>query len=535
MKKLKLLGAMTALAAMLAAAVWLGSPYEPVVGPVAEIETVWAIEDARQESETPLVKGLRNHGVPLGYDAESSTFYCTLGLEQGDAWPELHLTASCGRDVRLLFVDDYSYDWCKDAVAEGYPYQALAYTDDAFWYFNIVFTGLPIVSLYCEEDIGVEDTPAAMSLSVFGEKPVSSAVYTHLRGGGTRFTDKKNLRVNFIRNESGRKNMIDLPGFGLRENVNLNPMVFDETMLRERISWRLYGDLLGAGYDGAFGARKTAYAEVFLNDAYQGVYLMMEPMEAEEELSKAGSMNLLTDGVYRSIVIYNVGERPVTDNPLNDASRYELRYEPTTDRPFALLEAYLKLLPEYDAGAFREKAVCMDQESVVRYALLRQVAGLADNVNNNMYLWARRTPEGIRYTLAPWDMDYSWGRKPEEVGEDGQNWLTFSLVDRMLLYNPQGFRELMLKRWDEWRQNVFTQEHITGLLEQYASELTDSGALMRNADRWDQPANVGVEDLTNFAANRLEALDAAMDMLRETEHPHFLPAPGSGKRDLPIL
>lgn len=535
MERLKLLAAMAALAALMAAAVVLGSPFEPVIAPVAEIEAIWAIEDTRTESEAPLVRVLHNHGVPLGFDEESSTFYCTLGLGHGEAWPDIHLTAESGKGVQLVFVDDYGYDWCDEAIAEGYPYQVMAYTDEAFWYFDIVFTGLPIVSLYCEDEITAADTPAQISLSVFGSEPVSSAAMTHLRGAGTRYEPKKNLRVNFTRDGSGRKNMVDLPGFGARADINLNPMVFDETMLRERVSWRLYGDLLGEGYDGALGARKTSYAEVFLNDEYQGVYLMLEPINGDEELRKEGGSRLLTDSIYRSIVGNYMHERPVTDNPLGSVSKFQLRYEPPQATQFAMLQDYLNLLAEKDDEAFRRRAACMDMESVVLYALLRQVAGLADNVGNNLYLWAKSTPDGIRYVMAPWDLDFSWGRNEKTMGAENQNWMSFSVVDRMLTCDVPGFRELMVGRWREWRQSVFTQEHIERRLEEYESELTASGAMRRNAEKWDVPETAGVEELMNFASARLEVLDAAMEMIAETACPPFIPPFGSGEEHLPIL
>ena len=75
MKKLKLLLAMLMLAAMITATVALGSPYAPVVAPPAEIEDIWAIEDAREESDKPLVTRLHNNGVPLAYDRGNNTFY----------------------------------------------------------------------------------------------------------------------------------------------------------------------------------------------------------------------------------------------------------------------------------------------------------------------------------------------------------------------------------------------------------------------------------------------------------------------------
>ena len=59
MKKMKLLGAMLALLALIGVVVVCASPYAPVVMPCPEdIEAIWAIEDSREESEVPLVTAL---------------------------------------------------------------------------------------------------------------------------------------------------------------------------------------------------------------------------------------------------------------------------------------------------------------------------------------------------------------------------------------------------------------------------------------------------------------------------------------------
>ena len=47
-----------------------------------------------EESEEPLVTRLFCNGAEAAYDAESNTFYCTLGLENGEEWPEIKLTTA---------------------------------------------------------------------------------------------------------------------------------------------------------------------------------------------------------------------------------------------------------------------------------------------------------------------------------------------------------------------------------------------------------------------------------------------------------
>ena len=87
MKRIGLLVPALALCAVMAAVVLLASPYAPPIGPVREIEEIWAIEDDRGMSDAPLVTRLQSDGAPLAYDAESCTFYCTLGLDNGTSGP----------------------------------------------------------------------------------------------------------------------------------------------------------------------------------------------------------------------------------------------------------------------------------------------------------------------------------------------------------------------------------------------------------------------------------------------------------------
>ena len=86
------------------------------VGEMIDIEDAWAIEDERQEAQAPLVRSMFNGGSALGYDAASDTFYCTLGVEHEDDWPELALSVEDAPGVTVVWIDDYAYDFCTDAI-----------------------------------------------------------------------------------------------------------------------------------------------------------------------------------------------------------------------------------------------------------------------------------------------------------------------------------------------------------------------------------------------------------------------------------
>ena len=531
MKRFRLALAMLALCALMGAAVMLGSDYAPVVQPCPEdIEAIWAIEDARKESAQPLVTALENDGMPLAYDRESNTFYCTLGLGQTEAWPQLHLTAPDAKGVRLMFADDYTYDWCADAICEGYAYQLLAYTDEAFSYAQVVFTGLPLVMIGCGEEIGDLDVPMQAAVSAYGHEPVVSAGNVHLRGNGSKDNEKKNLKLEFTRGRGGKRSRVQLPGFGLRDEILLNPMAFDTLLVRDRLSWAVYAEMLPEDYAGGFAERKTAYAEVFLNDEYYGVYLMMEPMDEADELALEGRLHPVTDSVYRTLPARNIeAHRPVLAKPGSDGTVFELRYAPAGAEPFRAMDAYLELLTETDDEAFIRKAeACVDIESVVRYALLTQAAGLTDNGNNNAYIWARHDQGGMRYVFAPWDMDMSWGQAWGDVslklGEQYDAWRAFQLLDRIIALNVGGAADLTAARWRQWREDIFTTERIVVLMQGYFTELSESGALVRNAQRWGLDADTEGNAVIEFADLRFDALDRAAAIIenRGGEIPAFL-------------
>jgi len=183
--RFRILTAIAALALVIVGVVVFASPYAPVVTQAPEnIEEIWDIEDTHQESDVPLVTALENCGVPLAYDAAANTFYCTLGLSHTDSWPEIHLTAPDASHVQLRFVDDYSYDWCADAVRDGYPYQVIAYTDTVFSYFDVVFTGLPQLCFDTRgAELTTEDSPVDVTMMAYGEAPLRSwqRIFDHVK------------------------------------------------------------------------------------------------------------------------------------------------------------------------------------------------------------------------------------------------------------------------------------------------------------------------------------------------------------------
>ena len=511
MKRLKLLLAMAALACAIGLTVKYGSAYRPVVGPVREIEAIWAIEDEREESEEPLVTRLFCNGAEAAYDAESNTFYCTLGLENGEEWPEIKLTTAknVGGGLTLCFADDYAYDACADAIRDGYAYQIMAYTDEAYSYSDVVFTGLPILSLHTAEEITTEDTPAALNIAFGNGERLEANARAHLRGNASLVRlDKHSYKVEFTRTEDGKKKIPqNVPGLGQTDEIILLAMGFDPNMVRDRLSWSMIERIWPK--DEAFAPVGREYVEVFVNDAYQGAYLMMVPFDRRAEIEKAGAGSAQRDSLYRSVIAAVDKGRPIDEG-------YELFIAPDAENPFAGLQTYLRLDDgEMDDETFcREAAAHIDVPSLMRYTLLVQGMALCDNIFNNMYVWAHETAAGVVYRFIPWDMDLSWEKEP---GAYWDCWMIDALACRVIELDVSGARGELAAQWRRMSEAGFTIDAVREELALYQHELTDSGAFLRDAERWGKEQDeMDVSQIEAVAEYRFELLGRLTQAIGET-------------------
>ena len=258
MQRLRIAWIAALMALVIAAAVALFSPtVQPRVGAFRPIEEIWAMEDEREESAEPLIAALSCNGLPLAYETASDTYYCTLGLNRQDAWPELELRASGEPGLSVCFADDYAWDSCRDALAEGWSYRLFAWTEDRYRYVNLVFTGLPTAVLTTDgRELSRLDSPGHLQISAFGEQPLDCDIRLHLRGGVSYRSEKKNYRVDILRSAGGKKVLAEVPAFGRADSLILAGGAHDDTLARRRVGGaaRTAPGWAASGWGGRSGA-----------------------------------------------------------------------------------------------------------------------------------------------------------------------------------------------------------------------------------------------------------------------------------------
>ena len=90
----------------------------------------------------------------------------------------------------------------------------------------------------------------------------------------------------------------------------------------------------------------------------------------------------------------------------------------------------------------------------------------------------------------------------------------------MLSLDAGGIRQKAYDMWQELRSGVLSMEYLEAKIAEYTFELGESGALMRDAERWGNYMTYpdGYE-LVTFATMRWPLLDEAMETILTAEGP----------------
>lgn len=150
------------------------------------------------------------------------------------------------------------------------------------------------------------------------------------------------------------------------------------------------------------------------------------------------------------------------------------------------------------------------------YLFLETVSGW-DNACKNTYRIARDTEGGeYRILTIPWDLNYTFGDEftvEIELGKtrfnpDATQLYTEPVIRQLFMNNTHGEEDILKDKWEEYRQDIFSDEHILGLMQENMEYMQKTGAFGRDSERW--PMQNNDSDLTKimeYEKERLAFLD----------------------------
>lgn len=268
------------------------------------------------------------------------------------------------------------------------------------------------------------------------------------RGGYSRAFHKKSMSLK-LNNASS---------FALenkRKKWILNANYIDKTFLRHVISYDLFREMNPNNI-----APKCDYIEVYLNDHYQGLYVLMERID---ELKLTTELNAKNPIIWKEPTVFTYG-RDTSRRPLG----YFQKVPKVTTKDYSFfLDSLTVFLTQSTNETFDQHVFKLfDKENLIDWYILLLFSNNSDGLIKNFYLY--KTALDAPFHIAPWDYDHSYGR-------DGDNELNLLerrlkikrnlLFKRILENNTDDFKGQAYATWKAYRKTLLSEKALLNLVE----------------------------------------------------------------------
>jgi len=337
---------------------------------------------------------------------------------------------------------------------------------------------LPIIFLQTTQQL-VSDAKVPGTFHYFDSKANKLAdtedwpAALRIHGASSRVYPKNSFGVTL-------ENPKSLAGMPRQANWVLNAAYIDRSLMRHKLSYDLFRSLSKPA------ARRFAvesrFVEVFLNGNYNGLYLLMERIDAKSVgLHPFNSNDLAHACIYKAV---------------NHGANFEQPGHPGYEQrePDPLAHPYWEPLDRFDrfvsstdeAKFFNETngiAVRLDLDNAIDFHLLVLLTSNMDGNDKNFVVARDHRAAGApipKFFFVPWDYDATFGRNWNAAVVAPSNWLSHHLFDR-LLGNAE-YRKKFVGRWNELRKGIFDPKQIQRIIDDNVR--TMGPAVQRNAARW---------------------------------------------------
>ena len=474
-------------------------------------------------------------------DSSSDTVYLPCGLQKELTWREvLDGLEPADRTGIIWFKKDDAMKDLPTAIAKGHPFSALLVTGEENLEFNVILTGLPALCIDKtdpDEIVRKETHTGTISLIPrLGEDNEAGMQEMHcnfhVRGNVASFYKKKPYKVSLL-DANGHKQKKGLLDLRSDDDWILNPMYSDQTRVREATAYALW-DQVTALSDSPVPSSRIRYIELFLDDSYEGIYGLMEPVDKKQlSLSQGDILYKIDkwDYEYPYMDLYEEMEEKketsiLTDRGVNCVEiRYPLNWDSTaTWKPMQVFHEFCFV--NGDSTTLSAAGLHTDPENTLDLSLFCALTHAMDNNWKNTFLICRRR-SAREYDLSRtlWDLNYVFG---DVFIFDPQNRYSYFDTFTAEVYEPEedstfDFEAFLAEdpavwsrlcgKWKAWREGGISADMICSTAESNMRILKESGAIDREMDRWPQPGTPeeALEKMENWIGRRFDFLDKYLE------------------------
>ena len=303
-----------------------------------------------------------------------------------------------------------------------------------------------------------------------------------LRGSSSQLYPKKAYSIE-TRDANGEDLDVSLLGLPAESDWVLYAPFSDKTLIRNAFVYDMARDM------GHYASRHR-FVELYLNDSYEGVYVLFEKIKRGKNRVAIDKVNDEGEGGY----LLELESTYHYEHSAYFVSKYEadkaffFKY-PKPDKLSETQKNHMQTyLDGFEAALYGDDfknpekgyAPFIDQASFIDYILISEVFKNRDFFRRSAFLY--KDKEGILHLGPVWDFNISLGNDESAIGsEEG-----FLLRERGFwggrLLEDAAFKEAFITRYQDLRQTLWRDAIILERLTEMARQLGD--AKLRNFERW---------------------------------------------------
>ena len=349
---------------------------------------------------------------------------------------------------------------------------------------------LPIVFLESTNQI-VSERKVTCTLSL--REPDSSGATNRLpgiarvHGGVSQSYSKKSYGIT-----------LDAPIslLGMRKSAHwlVNAAYIDRSLMRHKLSYDLFRSL--SSPNAPRFAVASRFVEVHLNGRYNGVYLLMERLDAQLfGLRPFNSNDVVHACIYKAV------DHSANFSQAGHAGYEQRQPDPLTYAYWAPLDRFNKFVSGASDAQFLNAtngiASRLDLDNAIDFHLLVLLTSNMDGITKNFILARDAKAPGSstpKFFFAPWDYDGTFGRNWDASSVPPSAWLSNHLFERLMGHTV--YRQKFAARWKQLRDDPFSPKTVQAMIDANVASL--GAAVQRNAKRWPTTQG-GYPDNIDFA------------------------------------
>ena len=317
------------------------------------------------------------------------------------------------------------------------------------------------------------------------------------RGNSSQEQEKPPYRFETVDN-NGENNNVKLLGLPEENDWILYAPWSDKSLLRNVLIYSLSNEM------GRYAPR-SKFVELYLNNEYRGVYVLMEKIKRDKNRVAISSLDPnsnfgdnLTGGYILKFDWAETGDNNGGFFSLIDGMRYNYHY-PKPDEISSEQENYIQsYINSYENIMNSNKynseegySSFIDIGSFVDFIILQEISRNVDAYGLSTYIYKDKESINNKLTAGPiWDFNHGFGNCDYYKAWETVGWnisYTYNDMDQrafwwLKLWNDDNFQEMIKDRYKLLRESTLSTNNINTLIDQYVFKLGTS--VNKNFTKW---------------------------------------------------